>query len=305
MEGQEVFISKSSSLQEVFNTVNGEGEQQDVKKFCCHKIELPTALDNLRLPQTKNFHLWLSKFPSTVKCQCVIDGKEIDPTDNKEACIIDFITPGSEHSWQWSPSTITNKQQFSKFEIIIHADMVNQVLLEHYGKDISNFNISSIPLLYDDQLENILRYIEIEEAKGDSSNNAVITSALKMAIIHIALNYFTIKKRPVITGGLSDLRLKRVKSYIKENISQNISLDDLALISQYSRYHFLRAFKKSTGLSPNQYLVNQRISLACTLLENTKKSVTEVALSVGYENLSYFAKQFKKHTNVIPSKYRD
>jgi AraC-like DNA-binding protein len=98
-------------------------------------------------------------------------------------------------------------------------------------------------------------------------------------------------------------RIKKVLTYIDENLSTKLTLDSLAAIINMSRFHFCRFFKKYTSMSPIEYINTRRIDEAEKLLKHRDYSVTEAALEVGFENLSYFTKQFKKYKNSLPSEF--
>lgn len=92
--------------------------------------------------------------------------------------------------------------------------------------------------------------------------------------------------------------------YIKENLAQNLALDDIANAAGISKYHFARKFKNSTGFSPMEYVTLQRCELAKTLLAEKSYSMKQIALLTGFESASYFSKVFFKNTGIHPSKYK-
>lgn len=106
------------------------------------------------------------------------------------------------------------------------------------------------------------------------------------------------------TKGLDPARLKRVVAFMEDNLSQDISLSDLAGISCLSVFHFARAFKLSTGVSPMQYVSQMRLRRAKHLLGSSALSMDELADMVGYSSGANLARAFKKGTGVSPSTYR-
>src|SRR5438270_9023782 len=78
----------------------------------------------------------------------------------------------------------------------------------------------------------------------------------------------------------------------------------LAAQAGLSKFHFTRLFKSATGVSPSQYHINLRMDAARKLLRETKKSVLDVALEIGYSNPSHFAQLFRRETGLSPSDYR-
>jgi AraC-like DNA-binding protein len=97
---------------------------------------------------------------------------------------------------------------------------------------------------------------------------------------------------------------RRLTWHIQENLHHLASVDELARKAGYTRSHFSRAFRKQTGLSPQQYIINARVSLAKELLRSTGLTVTQVAMRAGYADLYMFSRQFKQRTGETPSAYR-
>ncbi len=107
-------------------------------------------------------------------------------------------------------------------------------------------------------------------------------------------------------GGLPRWRLRRVLQYIEEHVSDDVSLDQLAeAAGNLSRYHFARLFKQSTGYSPYQYFVRQKIKQAQSLLRRQKSaSLGEVAFACGFRDQSTFSRIFRQVTGLTPRSYR-
>ena len=87
-------------------------------------------------------------------------------------------------------------------------------------------------------------------------------------------------------------------------MAEEFSLERLAEQAGLSRFHFQRLFKSATGVSPSRYHINLRMNEARRLLRETKMSVVDVALEVGYANPSHFARLFRRETGLSPSDYR-
>jgi AraC family transcriptional regulator len=104
--------------------------------------------------------------------------------------------------------------------------------------------------------------------------------------------------------GLSKLQLQAVIDYIQANIDRNLSLTELASIAQLGSHHFSNLFKRSTGLSPYQYVIQQRLDRATELLKNTDRSIVDIAIQTGFANQSHLTTQFRKHRSITPKKYR-
>jgi AraC family transcriptional regulator len=96
----------------------------------------------------------------------------------------------------------------------------------------------------------------------------------------------------------------RVKAFIGSHLQGQITLDDLAGLAGYSRFHFARGFKAATGLPPYAYILRARIALACELLDDGRLPVQEVAGASGFATHPQFTSRFRQLTGISPSDYR-
>ena len=97
------------------------------------------------------------------------------------------------------------------------------------------------------------------------------------------------RRRTERGGGFSKHALGRATDYINDNLSQKLTLAEMAGAARMSPYHFARSFKAATGLSPHRYVVRQRVERAKALLADTDLTIAEVARAVGFANQSHLA----------------
>ena len=102
-----------------------------------------------------------------------------------------------------------------------------------------------------------------------------------------------------------DEPIRQAQEYIEENISEKISVEELALKYAIGRRHFERRFKKATNNTPAEYIQRVRIEAAKKHFENSRKNVNEVMYDVGYTDTKAFRTIFKKITGVSPIEYRN
>ena len=107
-----------------------------------------------------------------------------------------------------------------------------------------------------------------------------------------------------IVGGLSPTVLRRAIERLRSDNDTDVSLGALALEAGLSRFHFCRAFKESTGLSPHAWLRQHRLERAMNMLRDTDASVASVAVALGYASQTAFAAAFRKLTGETPSDWR-
>jgi len=105
-------------------------------------------------------------------------------------------------------------------------------------------------------------------------------------------------------GGLSPKVLLRVIERLRSDNDADVSIDALASDAGLSRFHFCRAFKESTGLSPHAWLRQYRLEQAMNMLRNTDASIVSVAAELGYASQTAFAAAFRRLTGETPSDWR-
>lgn len=105
-------------------------------------------------------------------------------------------------------------------------------------------------------------------------------------------------------SGLSGGRMRRVDSYIAENIDQPISAAGLSAAAGLSSSRFARAFKTSRGVSPHQYVMRARIERAKLLMLTTSEGLSEIALACGLADQSHFSRLFHRLEGETPTMWR-
>jgi AraC-like DNA-binding protein len=100
------------------------------------------------------------------------------------------------------------------------------------------------------------------------------------------------------------VRIVRVLRYLESRIAEAHTLGDLARMAGLSRYHFLRTFKAVTGTTPHQWLLRARLRESAHRLVSSREPVTEIALDVGFDDLSNFIRSFRAEFGMSPSRYR-
>ena len=118
-------------------------------------------------------------------------------------------------------------------------------------------------------------------------------------VYHISNAITTSKQK-----GDSDIILP-ILTYINANYNKQITLDELAKKSGYSKSRFSHIFSENTGTTPIKYQNNIRLKISCEMLSSTSNPITDIAFSSGFNDPLYFSRLFKKTYNVTPSKFRE
>ena len=114
----------------------------------------------------------------------------------------------------------------------------------------------------------------------------------------------TTETRKKTTGGLTPWRESLVKQLILERLGETVEVTELARACALSRSHFSRAFKCSTGLSPQDWIRNQRIARAKQLIQSTDLTLTQISLECGFCDQAHFCHIFTRNEGITPFAWR-
>ncbi len=177
----------------------------------------------------------------------------------------------------------------------------------HLGPVMHGGRIELAPVFNaeDDQMEHLLHALVAVARDGSGADPLMGELLVNAACIRLAKRYAVSKlNKAPRRGGLPQARLRRVLEYIDANVGRNITLAELACVASMSLYYFAVLFRQSTGVSPHQYVLNQRVERGKELLRDPKMSVLEVSISVGFEHQNNFARAFRRVIGVSPTQFR-
>lgn len=138
---------------------------------------------------------------------------------------------------------------------------------------------------------------------GETAAGTLFADALMLQVLASLLDMARpARARPV--AGLTRRNLQHVGAFMRTRLAEDIGLEELAALTGLSVAHFCRAFKRSTGRSPYQVLIDLRMQHAQQLLCAPAMTIAEVALACGYSQPAHFAKLFRRTTGVTPSEWR-
>ena len=95
-----------------------------------------------------------------------------------------------------------------------------------------------------------------------------------------------------------------VIDYVQKNYMEILNFDELLKLTNYSKSHFCKIFKETTGMNLTEYINKYRIERACLELQFTTKNITEIATQTGFNNIQYFSRVFKEFMNCTPKQYQ-
>lgn len=159
----------------------------------------------------------------------------------------------------------------------------------------------SDPLIYQIGLT-----LKAELESHETPNCFYIESLATVLSAHLLRHYCTRKQSiEKDSGGLPKYKLKQAIAFINEHLNENLSLAVLAQELGISQYYFCRLFKQSTGYSPHQYLIQQRVERAKELLSQRKLTIAEIAETVGFYDQSRLTRYLKRLTGLTPKQLQN
>jgi AraC-like DNA-binding protein len=161
----------------------------------------------------------------------------------------------------------------------------------------SRLHLKRVPLGHVEQLVGVLEKESLEKPPG---YEVALRAKLLELIVYLSRAYTNTDT----TEAHALLRVGNVIGALENDFSRDWKLDDLLKIANMSRSNLMRVFRKATGQPPIEYLVRLRVQRSMEMLLNTDLSITEIAMEIGFNDSSYFTRQFRKINGLSPSAYR-
>jgi AraC family transcriptional regulator len=276
----------------------GRGEAwRDIKAWI---VALPRAADTVHLPSVSEpFLAWTVS--GQVEFQERENSKQPWLTHRLKKGSFFLTSGGAPYDCRWKALT---SEPFEAMSVFIELPLLQRALGEVFGADAPHARLRDVSAFTDAVLNSMMEQVREELMRRHAS--VLFLQGIAQAIaIHLARNYAeTARDLPSGSPSLPGYKLRQITDWMAENIAEEFNLDRLAAQAGLSKFYFNRLFKSAVGVSPSRYHINLRMDEARRLLRETKTSVVNVALDVGYANPSHFAQLFRRETGLSPSDYR-
>ena len=184
------------------------------------------------------------------------------------------------------------------------------LFLVRVARETNCFNANKIELLpvlknYDPQIKSIALFFLQEMLSKQWGSQLYYESLANLLAIHLLRQYCVFEpKLREYKGGLSPKKLQQAIDFIHDNLEQKLTLDEMAKQLNLSTFYFCELFKKSTGVPPYTYVLQQRVQRAKQLLKKQNKTISDIALECGFASHTHLNKHFRKFTGLTPKQYR-
>ena len=190
--------------------------------------------------------------------------------------------------------------------IVAREDIVFNCLI--VGSDFCGENgidtaeLEFVPKPTDPEVSELFEEAMTQYDRQDSFWQARMRCAVLALLIYLCENSSHRRQTPITEEHVYQAVIDSV-AYIRENLQSKLSVEQIAEQAGFSKYYFLRLFKRVTGCTVVQYINLLRCEYAKELLRSGN-SVKQTALRSGFENMSYFTGVFKRHVGCLPNAYR-
>ena len=259
-----------------------------------HHLEPP---DEIEVESTNYHHLGYLLSDFAPRQVTRMDGKEYDGTNRKGDI---WLKPAHTNAfWHWESS---DEALVFTIEPAYLRKIAAEVDCPHPDR------IEVLPIVHsrDRYLDNMVTMFVHEMNHAQLGSFLALESLVDLFMVHLLRYYCAfpnkIEEQP---GGLSRIQLKQAIDYINENIDRSLKVSEIAEVVEISQYHFSRQFKKSTGLTPHEYVTQQRIIKAKQLLKDRRIPLNDIVRHCGFTHQSHMGRMFKEYLGTTPKKYRD
>lgn len=217
-----------------------------------------------------------------------------------------YLTPanGEPYALRWK-SVSPLPHQTLQFHL--NADLFAQMVQQVIDRDPAQIVLQERTGFQDPLLANLGLSLqqELRDPTHPFLGRMYAETAAQMLSAHLLRHYTTVTTSlREDSRKLSSRQIQRVTAFVLDHLTENLSVDLLAQQVGFSPYHFSRLFRQTTGESPHQFVVHQRLRVAQHLLKETTLPLSQVALEIGIANQSHFAQVFKRYVGISPSLYR-
>jgi len=269
---------------------------RDIKAWI---LALPLIVDTLKLPSVSEpFLAW------------TMSGEvDFQERENRRPWITHRIKKGSffltsggaPYDCRWKAVT---SEPFETMAVFVELPLLQRALEEVFGAEAEHAQLRDASAFTDVALDSLMERLR-DELMHQQASPLFIQGIAQAVAIHLARNYaLTVEESRNISPSLPGYKLRQITDWMVEHVAEDLNLDRLAAQVGLSKFHFHRLFKRALGVAPARHHINLRMDVARRLLRETKKSVVDVALDVGYANPSHFAQLFRRETGLSPSDYR-
>ncbi len=215
----------------------------------------------------------------------------------------DFFLTSSEEPYEMRWQT-HGGDTFEVMHLYLGLPLIEQASRELLGEHAGAVRFRDVSGARDARVAYVMEQLRTELVAERSPSALFVRSLAQALAVHLLRSYLSENQLGRRVNALQAYKLRKVTDAMSADLAAEFSLIRLAGLAELSEYHFSRLFKRATGLSPSQYFIRLRMVRARHLLLESRLSVIDVGLEVGYSSPSHFSQVFRREVGVTPSKFR-
>jgi AraC family transcriptional regulator len=215
-----------------------------------------------------------------------------------------FLRPAGRAPYElrWK---VLSAQPVQTLLLHLHADLVSRIAQELAGAATKQVTLAERVGFQDPLLQQIGLTLWGEVEGQIPAGTLYLQAAAQLLAVHLFRhNTPAVENSKASTALLTRQQMQRVTDFILAHLGQDLSLELLAQQTGLSPYHFARVFRQTTGESPHQFVLQQRVALAQQLLRETDAPLAQVAQESGFASQSHLIDVFKRRFGLTPRAYR-
>jgi AraC family transcriptional regulator len=231
---------------------------------------------------------------------CVREGRDAVSDTEFETGHISIHPSATPVRWEWDT-------RLSVTVLAMAPAFLQRVGADVFGLDVPDLQLKIVERQRDPVITNIAGVLSREVLHADAGSRVLAESLASQLAVHLIRTYTQRPHHFVATHGAVPPRaVSQAVDFIGRNYARDISLGEIAAAAHLSPFHLARLFKKVTGVTPHQYLVQVRVHSARSLLTAGAgaRSLADIAVAVGFSDQSHLTRQFKRVLGVTPKHLR-
>jgi len=260
-------------------------------------LEVQHTTSEWTLPPLENHCIMVQLGPAVDVSAC-IGGESFTQSLKPGDCII--VPAGMPLRWRQLQTT-PNRMLL----LYLHPDFLRKTA-ESIDVDYGQISIAPQFGIRDEHIRHVGLSLRCELKQSNLIGRHYAESLAQVLAMQLVRRYSYLKDLQMNHGGMAPRKLRKAIEFINENLDkeQTVALAAVAGAVQMSYFHFTRAFKLSTGVTPNVYITEQRIDRAKKLLSETDFPIADIALRTGFASQSHFTTTFRKFVWNTPKAFR-
>lgn len=210
---------------------------------------------------------------------------------------ISLLTRAEQSIWAW-------RDPIQVRHIYLGHEEIETVAQDVFDRDPLSIKIADCISAEDPLILKCFDMLETELKCGGFGQRLMVDAVRSLLAVQILRHYARIRLPDDLNAGLSSVQSIRVVDLIEANLSENITLDELARVAGMSPFHFSRRFKATFGIAPHGYVIRARVAKAQKMLRHRKIPQKIIALECGFSDQSHFCRTFRKIAGGSPNQYQ-